>query len=177
MPTYHTAHWKASLSKAKKVITWRCAKRSNLCKVKHPTGNLGYCSLCGLCNNKNADWPPRLSEKKGRLQRCRNWPSESWITFEIMAGSPLATWSASSAPVQTPLKRRSAISLKRGFWCDMAVVALYGTACRDLLRQHGHSQTHSGVDRWLNFFTDDATSINCLRLSQTSLRSTGVGAV
>jgi len=28
--------------------------------VKHPTGSLGYGSLCELCNNKNADWPLNL---------------------------------------------------------------------------------------------------------------------
>jgi len=53
------------------------------------------------------------------------------VTFEIMAGSSHATWSASWVPVQTPLKRRSAISLKKGFWCDMVVVAQYGADCRD----------------------------------------------
>ena len=39
----------------------------------------------------------------------------------------------------------------------MAVVAQSGTDCRDRLRQHGHSQRHSGVDQWLAFFTSDAT--------------------
>jgi len=53
------------------------------------------------------------------------------VTLEIMAWSPHATWSASWVPVQTPLKRRSAISLKKGFWCDMVVVAQYGKDCRD----------------------------------------------
>jgi hypothetical protein len=44
----------------------------------------------------------------------------------------------------------------------MAVVAQSGTDCHDQLRQDIHSQTHSGVDRWLNFFMNGATLINFL---------------